>query len=88
MGLNLQEISTALDVGKPVGEGGDDIPCVYLPQAQVSGRSAHLSSAALLCRVCRASSGSFWRLWDNLISGGRGTEQSRWVTMGRGRRVH
>lgn len=78
MGLNLQEINTALGVGKPVGEGGDDIPCVYLPQAQVSGRSAqNLSSAALLRRVCRASSGSFWRLWDNLISGGRGIEQSR-----------
>lgn len=60
------------------GRGGGDTPCPPSPApGQWKGLLKTDLLPALLRRVCRMSSGSFWRLWDNLISGGQGTEESR-----------
>lgn len=55
------------------GREGADTPCPPSPAPGQWKGLLKTGSSPALRRVCRMSSGSFWRLWDNLISGGQGT---------------
>lgn len=79
VGLNLQEISTALGVGEASGGGEGVILRVHLPQPQVSGKGLLktdlLQPSCVACAEClQAASGDCGTIF---ISGGQGTEESR-----------